>query len=163
MAYETWSDTRAAWRASFEALVARFRPAYLAELERFAETLRPLFASGALRGATDDDQDGLEALELLAAAHFGIQVHEEKNRFLEDDETTAKMILAVSPSGDEAYCDGQEIASFNAAYAVSWDVLAIARARAWYTPPSHECPNLSRTGWKSDPRLRSFAKAGRAA
>jgi hypothetical protein len=157
MAFETWGDTKAAWRSSFDALVERFRPLYLAEVVRCAETLRPRFESGELHGYRPDD-DGdvsseslapMDRLEDLCAEHFGIRVDEvervEDGRSylydVERDPRTADMILEVSPSAEGGSVTGQDVPSFNAKYSIAWDVLAVARARGWYRPPHDECPS----------------------
>jgi hypothetical protein len=152
MAHETWGDTKATWRAAQEALVERFRPLYLAEVERFAEELRPQFEAGELRGhcaedlEREDTEEGFRApfwrLEDLCAAHFGIEVDHVDGYRVERDPATAALILATSPSAEATYDDGQGLPSSHAKQAISWDVLVIARARGWYTPAEDEEPRV---------------------
>lgn len=144
----TWSDTGASWRRAQEELAAKFRPLYLAELERFAETLRPRFESGELHGCTDDDINAGARLEALCMEHFGLRVV---------DPATADMILAVSPSAGQASDPNQEVSSFNASYACAWDVLAVARARGWYTPAADEEPALEASRWAHEARATEAA------
>src|SRR5512138_3205272 len=166
MAHETWSETTTAWRREHAALVAKFRPKYLAELERFAETLQPRFEAGELRGITDDDCDRemfgtgdrwrspIWKLADLCREHFGIErtykVGEVRAR--ERDPVTAELILACSPSAEEVqlHVDDTASASSVAADAITWDVIAIARARGWYTPTEGEEPALESTRWAEE-------------
>lgn len=152
-----WNEAKACWQAAQEALVARFRPEYLAEVVRLAETLRREFEAGGIYGyrggdnGTAIESTPIERLEELCAEHFGIQVDDEErdgNAYqVERDFMTARMILAVSPSADGASDPGVEAESFNARVAAAWDVLAVARARGWYNPTPDESPDAAETRW----------------
>lgn len=156
-AREKWDEAKVSWQAAQEALVARLRPLYLAEVARFAETLRPDFEAGRLYGyrggdnGTSIESTPIGRLEELCAEHFGIQVDDEErdgNAYqVERDFMTARMILAVSPSADGASDPGAEAESFNAQFAAAWDVLAVARARGWYKPTPDESPDVEETRW----------------
>lgn len=121
------------------------RAAYLAELERFAETLRPRFAAGELRAFRDCD-DGIEdappwMLERLCASHFGVEVTRSEDGYggedHEGDMAAAYLILAASPRA-EALLDTQVHPGYHAAEAAAWDVIAHARACGWYSPAPDE-------------------------
>lgn len=141
----TWSDIRASWRRAKEELLGRFRPLYLVELERFAETLRPRFEAGELYGYRDDEA-GREQLDGAIEAHFGLEVPD-------GDEATAHLILAVSPSAsDEELADNIQSSDWShvacaAREAVLCDVLGVARARGWYTADAGEAPAFDLSRW----------------
>jgi hypothetical protein len=130
-----------------------FRAAYLAEIGRFAETLRPRFESGELRAYRDcddakRDDEGTPVsdsphweLERLCAAHFGLEVARSEeadgDTRLEGDTTAAYLLLAASPRA-EATIDTHTHPGYHAAAAATWDVIALARERRWYTPTPDE-------------------------
>lgn len=135
-----WGATKGSWNAGQKALVDRFRPLYLAEVARFAEALRPQFEAGELRGYREEI-DGvdlgratpLERLEDMCAEHFGLRT----------DHAAEGLVISVSPSAAAATLSGAGVR--NAVFACAWDVLAVARARGWYTPTRDECPAPSKT------------------
>lgn len=136
---KTWNETKAA-------VLEQLRAAYLAEVTRFAETLRPRFESGDLRGYTDEDseheneRDDYKAplfhLEDLCDEAFRLDV----DRFGEEAYRNAYLIRSVSP-GDAHTEDAQPIAG-QAGIAVAFDVLAVAQARGWYIPAEGEDPTI---------------------
>ncbi len=119
----TTEKTPAAWSA-VTAQWAAWRAAYLAEVERFAETLRPRFASGELRAerSPEDDQERIpgttgwgdecfthdptpeEVIERLVEEHFGIAVTKTPDAHggvvFDGDASAAHLILAVSPHSE---------------------------------------------------------------
>jgi hypothetical protein len=121
---------------------------YRAEIERFAEELRPLFERGELRGDREEDADHYErdvldgveeakryvspraVLEDLCAERFARSV------------PTAGVTLAASPSAsDVVEREGFGVTIIGAAaMAAANDVLSIARERRWYTPTEDETP-----------------------
>ena len=125
------------------------RDAYRAALERFAATLRPAFESGELRGYREgDDEDGRRSpfwtVERLAAAHFGIELTCTPDpagecELLSGDETTAHLILAVSPHAASTGEAAVHVCA-HAMQAVAWDVVSFARERGWYVPDPEEYP-----------------------
>jgi hypothetical protein len=146
--HKTWNVTRAAARAAFEALVVQFRPLYLAEVARLAETLRPKFESGELRGYTDEDDDArvgqavpMDRLEDLCNEHFGLQAPGTfEGGIVDRDPVTAELVLAASPSAEDVINDGNRghARSTLAMFAAARDVLAFAIARGWRKPRSDE-------------------------
>ncbi len=138
----TMSPRPSEWQATCARVLEDLRLAYGAEIERLAETLRPGFEAGELRGWNDpDDDEGAAALRLedLASAHFGLEVQRLENVPRKGDVTytgdhaTAYAILAVSPSSERTE-DGYNHVAFQAKDAAALDVLAIARQRGWYAP-----------------------------
>jgi hypothetical protein len=137
---------------------AALRAAYLAEIARFAETLRPRFEKGELRAFADAD-DGEDhqtsphwEVERVVAEHLGLEVeripHEwrtEGPQAHRGDMTTAFLVLAASPHA-ESTADGYHHPCFHAQTAAGWDLIAYARARSWYTLAPGECadPNTER-------------------
>lgn len=124
------------------AQVEAIRAAYLQELERFAATLRPRFESGELRGFRngagphdDGDMDlkraPVDVLTDLCAAHFGLDLEADEQGY-----SNAYLIRLVSPNEYDTE-DDQPICG-QAAIAVTYDVLSIARERRWYTPTPDE-------------------------
>jgi hypothetical protein len=145
MTTTTWTETKAA------AAVA-LRAAYLAEVERFAETLRSRFEAGELHGfrGEDDPGAGVRKLEAAIENHFGLATKEVRDVpapgwvTYEADAYTAHLVLAVSPSTECA--DSSDGCSYNheaqhAVEAITWDVLAIARSRRWYRATQDESPD----------------------
>jgi hypothetical protein len=137
----SWADFRTG-------LIPSLQAAYLAELERFAETLRPRFESGELRAFRDGDENAAGTspqweVERLCAVHFGLQVTKSENASgweqYDGDAATAHAILAASPhaeyTADVVYYHPADHATSSAA----WDVIALARARGWYVPTPDEC------------------------
>lgn len=147
--------------ATFQAL----RLDYLARVEAFAEELRPRFQAGELRGFTIGDSDRADArVEAFTAAHPEATVEEVlayRNRVepplfvLEElcaarflpaslgwdaQHEEAHLIRACSPS-EPLTEDGQPNIG-QAATAVAYDVLRVARTRGWYAPDASEEPVL---------------------
>jgi hypothetical protein len=143
------------WRARLAAL----RPAVLAEIERFAEELRPRFESGELRsfrdcddGEDEGDDDRWETsphwkVEALVAKRFGLEVTEEENQHggtrYRGDDAVAGLLLSCSPRADATNTNWNH-PCHHATSAVTWDVIAIARERRWYTPTPDECGDPAR-------------------
>ncbi|WP_242344019.1 hypothetical protein [Anaeromyxobacter terrae] len=156
---ETWSDTRASWRAAHEALIERFRPLYIAELERFAETLRPRFEAGELRGYIDELDDGagrdvrlpMDRLEDLCAEYFGIAVGRRWRDFDDEDadRLTAQLILAASPAGAAVLNSNNRGVTLPAlaTWAVTRDVFSVAIVRGW------RVPDEARDEWTPEPHI----------
>jgi len=126
--------------------LAEFRRAYLAEVERFAEELRPRFGGGKLRGMTDEEmEDGQSGrtspyfkLEALCAARFGCAVTRDAAGQLLGDVEASHLVLAFSPHA-EIVGDNWEHPGYHATTAVTWDVLEVARERGMYVPlPTEE-------------------------
>jgi hypothetical protein len=137
------------WTDAVGTHVESFRAAFLAELARFAETLRPQFEAGELRAYRDGDYEKIEApqrkLERLCEAHFGLEVTERRKKdggaWIDGDTTRARLILAVSPRAD-ATGEGSDVHPCDhAREAVAWDVIAVARERGWYTSTDDEDPD----------------------
>jgi hypothetical protein len=132
------------WRSHLEPLQRSIR----AEVEAFAESVRPMFERGELyaaRSPEDDDTPFPETahgrLEALVTEHFGLKVTErELGDFIEydGDAVAAYALLACSPRG-EALRSTHYHPAYHALEAISWDVIAIARARGWYVPTASEC------------------------
>jgi hypothetical protein len=141
-------ETLARWQ---ETHLPSLRALYLAEVVRFAEELRPRFASGEIRGFTDADGERIERephwdpplfeLENLCEERFRLDV----DRYGEEAYLNAYLIRCVSPSEGQTF-DAQPVAG-QAAVAVSRDVLAAARARGFYAPAEDEDPTLDETRW----------------
>jgi hypothetical protein len=162
-----WTSATADWHAAQARLVERFRPAYLAELERFAEELRPGFVSGELRGYRDVDEglgyDARQAgdedyidpdarLEELCAEHFGLEVEQAGSTYV-GDEAMANLILAMSPAAEHWQPGtGWYHPANRATLCVAWDVLAIARALGIYEATADESPSLEATAWAREVR-----------
>jgi hypothetical protein len=141
-----------AWREAFGALVAEFRPAYFAEVARAAEDLRPRFEAGELHGYTDADDEAVGKIEKACGERFGVQV-EEVDRgdgisTYEGDEVAAALVVAVSPAAVTSW-DGHDWyhPGHRALACVAYDVIAVARARGFYTPEPEECPHEDATRW----------------
>lgn len=136
-----------------------FRAAYLAELARFAESLRPRFVAGALRAFRENDHRrkpgatgwGDDAyindspqweVERLAAEHFGVTFARRTLRngdeVIDGDSARARLILAVSPHADSTGEGDNVHPCDHARESVGWDVIAYARAQGWYTPTDDE-------------------------
>lgn len=122
----TWTEARAG-------ALDVVRVAYLREVERFAEELRPRFESGELRGLRDSDPDSGERgpfyqVEKLCLARFAPegmaweQIH---------------LALAASPSAEEAD-DTWVDRRGHVAAAACLDVLRLASARGYYKPAPDE-------------------------
>ncbi|MCM2332760.1 MAG: hypothetical protein NDI82_02300 [Anaeromyxobacteraceae bacterium] len=140
---KTWNETK-------KRAIKSLRAAYLAEVTRFAESLRMRFKAGELRALVDEDlaQPGryvpMHELERLVTAHFGLQIEEVEDcpkpgwMTLKGDEDSAHLVLAASMSSD-AVEDGSDNIFLWATDAATWDVIRIARARGWYKPLPGEC------------------------
>jgi hypothetical protein len=163
---KSWPQAAAGWHAAQKALIERFRPAYFAELQRFAEELRPAFASGELRGFRDEDEKGYDArqageeeyttpdqkIEDLCAERFGLEIENVRGRRV-GDEAMANLILAVSPTaaaGHWAADGGWLHPAGRAACCAAWDLTAVARAMGLYEATPDECPDLDETRWAED-------------
>ncbi len=126
-----------------ETYLAAWRAAYLEELEDLALALEPRFRAGEFYsfrtvGNAWQDAEGQSRIEDAAARHFNLGAGEDE--WDRADSGTARMILAASPHAD-ATGDGACYPGDHAREAVAWDLLAIARARGWYTPTKDECPD----------------------
>jgi len=145
------------------ALGEALRAAYLAELARFAEALRPRFASGELRAYRDvDDRQRIPGttgwgdecfthsespqylLGRIVGEHFGIEWTEDPTsdggvRSV-GDSALAYAILAASPHADVTG-EGADHPCDHACESVAWDVIAYARERGWYAPAEDEHPD----------------------
>jgi hypothetical protein len=141
-------STPADWRSH----LAGLRTAYLAELERFAEELRPRFEAGELRAGREGDNDWddppknpkptpQDKVDALVAKRFGLEVIEGDS--LDGDATAAWLILAASPHADPLEDEWQH-PCYHAMVAAGWDLIALARERGWYTPTrdEHEDPTF---------------------
>lgn len=147
----------AAWQAVQDQVVALLRPAYLAELERLALSLRPRFESGELRGFTDEDAErevrekGWQApawkLEEACARWFGLDERGQE-RDLDAACRAADLIRQVAPG--DAYTEADQPPLGQAVIAIACDVVAIARARNWYKPTADECPAEEFTKWATE-------------
>ncbi len=124
--------------AAREAYLAAWRAAYLEELEELALSLEPRFRAGDLYSFRDNDDEGQRRIEDAAARHFNLGAGEDE--WDRADTGTARLILAASPHAD-ATGDGACYPGDHAREAVAWDLLAIGRARGWYTPTADECPD----------------------
>lgn len=133
---ETWSTTKAF-------VIDQLRREYVAEVERFAETLRPRFEAGEFYASRNSGAAGQTALGKLVIAHFGLAVatlNSDGRVWHMADDVTVHVILAVSDSTDET--SGNWIhAAHHAAAAATWDVVAHARRRGWYAPTTDEIPH----------------------
>jgi hypothetical protein len=130
-----WADAMTGHGESLRAL-------YLAELARFAESLRPRFQAGELRAYREDDHGSPQwEVERLAAAHFGVKVTERTlangDTLYLGDEVRARLILAASPRTGVTG-EGETVVCNHAREAVGWDVIGYARERGWYTPTADE-------------------------
>jgi hypothetical protein len=124
------------------------RAAYLAEIERLAEKLRPRFEAGELHAITDDeleDDNGRKSahwkVERACCVHFGLGVKEtEEAGFarLRGDSIAGLLVLAGSPSAALTQ-DGWNHVNYWARTAAAWDVILLARARGWCRPLAGEC------------------------
>ncbi len=139
----TTPPRRSEWQATCARTLDELRRAYLAEVERFAETLRPRFESGELRGITDAEFEAggdspLFRLEALCGRHFGLE--SKDGELVETHETfqTAYLIRSVSP-GEVATEDAQPVVG-QAIIALTHHVLALAKARGWWHPQPGEMP-----------------------
>jgi hypothetical protein len=146
---QSWAKTLESWEAAVKgAHVPAFRAAYVAEVERFAETLRPRFESGELRGFTDEDleHEGEDrewkapqwVLADLCVEHFKIE---------DMDPITVRLLVEASPHGEATSqedwhedCDWFRVAC-------CWDVLAVAQARGMYVPSADEEPDPLSEDW----------------
>jgi hypothetical protein len=140
-----WPETLDAWPAAFRWLVDRFRPLYMAEVARLAETLRPRFESGELHAMTDDEledgENGATApvwrIEAAAGDYFGLTkgaTGQEEQHPLTGSEHIAHMVIAVSPSAPYVVDEGWKHVAYEARDAAMWDVILYAREHGWYTP-----------------------------
>lgn len=165
----------AAWQKAEADALEGLRVAYMADLNRLAETLRPRFESGELYGYRDDETNArLDEAFRWREAHPGF-TEEERAAFEKslppwapemveeacaaffgldeaheerDFEATfrrASLLRAVSPGDSTTLPDGPVIPS--AVMAISADVFTIARVRGWYTRPDGEGPTEEDTGW----------------
>lgn len=113
------------------------REAYMTEVGRLAESLRPRFETGDLYAARDaggtdtawEDQPHA-MIEEACAQYFGLEAPV-------GSDTMAHLVLAASPH-TVATADGYQHARFHAQAAAAWDVIAHARARGWYVPTADE-------------------------
>lgn len=139
---KTWNETK-------KRAIKSLRAAYLAEVTRFAESLRGRFESGELRALVDRDLERrgyvpMHELERLVTAHFGLQIEKLEDcpkpgwTTLNGDEDSAHLVLAASASSD-AVQNGSDNIFLWATDAATWDVIRIARARGWYEPLPGEC------------------------
>ncbi len=124
-------------RNAKEAYLAAWRAAYFEEIEELALALEPRFRAGEFYSFRDNDDGGQRRIEDAAARHFNLGAGEAE--WERADSGTARLILAASPHAD-ATGDGSNVyPGDHAREAVAWDLLAIGRARGWYTPTADEC------------------------
>jgi len=131
------------WREALAQLPA-LRAAYLAEVGRFAETLRPRFESGELHSYREND-DMAESragqryespdreIGELFGNYFGIGVYGA-----EGDSEIARVILALSPHADASGVGSDVDPRDHAREAAAWDVIVHARHAGWYEPTEDE-------------------------
>jgi hypothetical protein len=118
----------------FPEVIKFMRAAYEREVEDFAFALRAKFARGVLRGVTDAGGDqGFHALRLACRRRFGLDrlSHAE-----------AHALLAASPSS-ALTCDEWQHPADQAAEAIAFDVLRIARGHGWSAPTPGEWPSAA--------------------
>lgn len=122
-----WNETKA---AALETL----RAAYLAEVERLAEELRPKLETGEMAEWGDEPtSDGTprHALESACGDRFGCRAYEKGDGYWTGSAEGALAVLAVSPSAAEEVRAGFFHIAQAAQSAVAVDVLAIANGRGW--------------------------------
>lgn len=124
------------WRRVEDGRLSSWRAAYLAELARLAERLRPRFASGELRGMTEGDlaRDGgasspFYAVERLCCEHFELASM---------DPSTLRLLLDVSPHANAIADAGWTDDVYWLQSAIARDLLAVARARGMCAPAPGE-------------------------
>jgi hypothetical protein len=125
----SWADFRTG-------LLPGLRAAYLAEVERFTEDLRPRFEAGELgKHGHDEEYDARMAeLEQLCRDRFGLEVTTRRDGkwvYYYGDREHACLILAASPAAADDSADLWEHECDAAHYAVAQDVLRIAQDRGW--------------------------------
>jgi len=114
--------------------LATARAAYLAAVGALAEELRPRFASGELHALTE-----AEAEDYASTAEYRIE--RACGEALGVDEIphgSVMMLLAVSPHAESIGGYGHRTARDWLEAAVTWDVIATARERGYYTPAEDE-------------------------
>ncbi len=118
---------------------------YLAELERFAQTLEPRFRSGELHAYREGDdrsgyRDPIFGIQDLCSEHFGLTVkliRTVNGERLRGHHTRAAFVLDASPHTDVTG-DGAFTACDHATEAAAWDLVAYAREAGWYVPTADE-------------------------
>lgn len=142
----TWTEAIGAWPAAVEAMkiqtqaiVDQFLPAYLAEIGRLAEELRPRFLPGGDLYATVIDPEStqeeragevaIERLEELCTQRFGLEVGQKEYEYV-GDEALGTMIFAISPSREEWGIEWNHPCYAATACAGS-DVVAYAKRQGW--------------------------------
>ncbi len=157
---------KTAWQATCARTLDELRRAYFAEVERFAETLRPRFESGELRGMTDEEFEAkggyerspLHRLEGLCGRHFGLESKDGKPAETYEAFQTAYLIRSVS-TGEVATEDAQPVVG-QAITAITHDVLALAKAGGWWRPRPGEMPTPYESPYRPpSPYYKSVAKA----
>jgi hypothetical protein len=145
----------ARWTDASGIHLTALRAAYVAEVARFAETLRPRFESGDLRAFRDGDDEEVFRdhkngipdsphwkVEKLCAAHFGLEVARTKcpdgGETFDGDAARAHYILAASPHTESTEDEGFFHSCYHATTAAAWDVIALARDLGWYVPTADE-------------------------
>lgn len=129
------AGTLTGW-ASAKRMAAALVAAYLAEVERFTEELRPRFESGEVGAWDGNDTGPTDRLEELCAERFGLQVTKIGwGEYEGGDLEQALLILFVSPSSDSVDRGANWAHEcLAAAAAVATDVLASARRCGWVPP-----------------------------
>lgn len=148
-----WGSEKIGAGPAWSEAVAFHRPAlrtaYLEEIARFAEPLRPRFEAGELRAHADGDgytgNAPDDVIKAAVVAHFGLKVTETRSEdwiYYDGNEDVARLIMAASPhaTASEAFGQAPHVCHL-AADAALWDVIAHARARGWYTPVENEDPD----------------------
>lgn len=132
---------------------------YLGRVKAFAEELRPRFKAGELHCYRDSDPEmdmPMDRLEVLCRERFGLTVTERQvgNGFtyLDGDEPSAHVILAVSPMAKEIteISGASDSPCDSAAMAAAHDVLTVARERRWYQPTPDESYCYGRAEWPAE-------------
>jgi hypothetical protein len=134
----TGGDAR---RSNLDEYRTAWRFAYLEVLEDLAQALKPRFEAGELYAFRDPDSkpsdySGLKRVEDACSKHFGLGSFE--SGWDDDNNGTARMILAVSPHTEVTGEGGEVHPCDHAREAVAWDLIALARERGWYTPTADE-------------------------
>lgn len=135
-------------------MVDALRAAYQAEIERFAEQLRPRFEAGELHWIRDsaESEAAMYRLVELVREHFGLAESEDHS----GDTPRAHLVLALSAWAEETDEGGWWHPASHAAEAAAWDVLTVARRRGWYVVPPDESPHPAHL-WKGCPWCSSSA------
>lgn len=147
-----------AW-PNVQAQIPALRAAYMAEVARLAETLRPRFEAGEIRANREVDfarfdepgvrctREDLENMpmgrvERIVAEHFGlvVTVTDDADVYgstFEGDGAAAYLVLACSPN-EERVGDSWGHPCYHAQTSAALDLITAARARGMYVPTADE-------------------------